>query len=120
MALWNLLPKEEGSSLSSLLNISLDDMKQILLTCGLIHNQRDNVRFDLNAWPTLMMENNIEQYYFDKMSVARFNYLKKKIYFIGIGTKRSHKLTPPSQFLSDSFPRKSSSLSKNLKKIVIE
>ena len=71
-----LLPKEEGSSLSSLLNISLDDMKQILLTCGLIHNQRDNVRFDLNAWPTLMMENDIEQYYFDKFNVARFNYLK--------------------------------------------
>ena len=50
------------------------------------------------------------------MSVARFNYLKKKIYFIGIGTKRSHRLTPSSQFLCDSFPRKSSSLSNKLKK----
>ena len=44
-----LLPREEDSSLSSLLNISMDDMKQILLTCGLIHNQRGTVRFDLKA-----------------------------------------------------------------------
>ena len=111
-----LLSEEEDSSLSSLLNISLDDMKQILLTCGLIHNQRNTVRFDLKAWPTLMMENHIEQYYFDKMCVSRFNNPQKSVYYLGIGTKRSHRLTPSSQFLCDSFPRKSSSLSKNLKK----
>ena len=98
----------------------MDDMKQILLTCGLIHNQRDTIRFDLKTWPTLMMENHIDQYYFDKFSVSRFNFPQKSVYYLGIGTKRSHKLTPSSQFSSDSCSRKSSSLSKKIKKIVIE
>ena len=57
-----LLPRKEDSSLSSLLNISLDDLKQILLSCGLIHCQRDIMKLDLDAWPTLMMENHIQQY----------------------------------------------------------
>ena len=109
-----LLPRKEDSSLSSLLNTSLDDLKQILLCCGLIHCQRDTLKLDLNGWPTLMMENHIDQYYFDKFSVTRLNW--EKTYFIGIGTKRSYKLTPSSQFLSDSCPRKSSSLSKKIKK----
>ena len=63
-----------------------------------------------------MMENHIDQYYFDKFSVSRFNFPQKSVCYLGIGTKRSHKLTPSSQFSSDSFPRKSNSLSKNLKK----
>ena len=109
-----LLPRKEDSSLSSVLNISLDDLKQILLCCGLIYCQRDTLKLDLNGWPTLMIENHIDQYYFDKFSVTRLNW--GKTYFIGIGTKRSYKLTPSSQFLSDSCPRKSSSLSKKLKK----
>ena len=57
-----LLPRKEDSSLSSLLNISLDDLKQILLSCGLIHCQRDIMKLDLDAWPTLVMENHIQQY----------------------------------------------------------
>ena len=41
-----LLPREEDSSLSSLLNIFMDGMKEILLTCGLIHYQQDTVKFE--------------------------------------------------------------------------
>ena len=111
-----LLPRKEDSSLSSVLNISLDDLKQILLCCGLIYCQRDTLKLDLNGWPTLMIENHIDQYYFDKFSVSRFNSYNPKMYYIGIGTQRNYKLTPSSQFLSDSCPRKSSSLSKKLKK----
>ena len=91
-----LLPRKENSSLSSLLNISLDDLKQILLYCGLIYYQRDIASLDLDAWPTLMMENYIQQYHFDKYSVTRLNWGKP--YFIGIGTKRSYKFTPSLQF----------------------
>ena len=89
-------------------------MKQILRTCGLIHHQRDTVRFDLKAWPILMIENHIDQYYFDKFSVSRFNFPQKSVHYLGIGTERSYKLTPSSQFSSDSCPRKSSSLSNSL------
>ena len=109
-----LLPRKEDSSLSSLLNISLNDLKQILLYCDLIYCQRDIGKLDLDTWPTLMMKNHIQQYYFDKFSVTRLNW--GRTYFIGIGAKRSYKFTPSSQFLSDSCPRKSSSLSKKLKK----
>ena len=56
-----LLPRKEDSSLSSLLDISLDDLKQILLSCSLIHCQRDSEKLDLKAWSTLMMENHIDQ-----------------------------------------------------------
>jgi len=93
---WNygrLLLRKEDSSLSSLLNISLDDLKQILLSCGLIHRQRDSEKLDLKAWPTLMKENHIDQFYFDKFSFARLNSHKGRTYFIGIGTQRNYKLT---------------------------
>ena len=62
------------------------------------------------------MENHIDEHYFDKFSGARFNSEKKMIYFIGIGTKRVSRLNPSSQFVSNSYPRKSSSLSNYLKK----
>ena len=62
------------------------------------------------------MENHIDQFYFDKFGVSRLNSHKGRTYFIGIGPQRNYKLTPSSQFLSDSCPRKSSSLSKKLKK----
>ena len=73
-----LLPRKEDSSLSSLFNISIDDLKHILLSCSLIHCQRDTVKLDLKAWPTLMMENHIDQFYFDKFSVSRLNSRKGK------------------------------------------
>ena len=112
--LWHygiLLSKKENSSLLSLFNMSMDDLKQILLSCGLIHCQRDTVKLNLKAWSTLMMENHIDQYYFDKFSVSRLHSHKGRTYFVGTGTKRSYKSVPSSQFLSDSFSRKSSSLS---------
>ena len=87
-----LLPRKEDSSLSSLLNISLDDLKQILLSCGLIHCQRDSEKLDLKAWPTLMMENHIDQFYFDKFCVSRLNSHKGRTYYIGIGTQRNYKI----------------------------
>ena len=62
------------------------------------------------------MENHIDQFYFDKFCVSRLNSHKGRTYFIGIGTQRNYKLTPSFQFLSNRCPRKSSSLSKKLKK----
>ena len=89
-----LLPKEENSSLSSLLNMSVDDLKQVLLCCGLISYQRDTVKFDLKAWPRLMMKNYIDEHYFDRYCVSRLTSDKKMIYFIGIRTKRICRLNP--------------------------
>ena len=54
--LWNyviLLPEQEESSISSLLNVSIDDLKQILLTCGLIYYQRGTLKLVLNGWSIL-------------------------------------------------------------------
>ena len=79
-----LLPKHEDTSLSSLLNISLDDLKQILLSCGLIYYQRDTVKLHLNYWKTFMLENHVHKYYFDKFNVTRFNSYNPKLYYIGI------------------------------------
>ena len=111
-----LLPKEENSSLSSLLNMSMDDLKQVLLFCGLIYYQRGTVKSDLKAWPSLMMENHIDEHYFDRYCVSRLTSNKKMTYFIGIGTKRICRLNPSSQFVSNSYTRKSSTLSNYLKK----
>jgi len=111
-----LLPKHEDTSLSSLLNISLDDLKQILYSCGLIYYQRDTVKLHLTDWETFMLENHIHKYYFDKFTVTRFNSYNTKMYYIGIGSERDYKLTPSSQFSNNSCPRKSSSLSNFIKK----
>ena len=111
-----LLPKHEDTSLSSLLNISLDDLKQILLSCGLIYYQRDTVNLHFNYWETFMWKNYIHKYCFDKFNVTRFYSYNTKMYYIGIGSKRDYKLMLSSQFLNNSCPRISSSLSKFIKK----
>ena len=63
-----------------------------------------------------MLENHIHKYYFDKFKVTRFNSYNPKMYYIGIESERDYKLTPSSQFLSNSCPRKSSSLINFIKK----
>ena len=55
------LPKHEDTSLSSLLDISLDNLKQILFSCGLIYYQRDTVKLHFNYWKTFMLENHIHK-----------------------------------------------------------
>ena len=63
-----LLPEQEECSPSSLLNISMDNLKQILLTYGLIIIQRETVKFVLNKsghggsynWSIFMTENDLE------------------------------------------------------------
>ena len=70
--LWNyviLLPEQEESSISSLLNVSIDDLKQILLTCGLIYYQRGTLKLVLNGWSIFMMDNDLQNNYFDKFNV---------------------------------------------------
>ena len=91
-----LLPEHEDTSLSSLLNISLDDLKQILHSCDLIYYQRDTFKLHLNDRETFMLENHIHKYYFDKFSVTRFNSCNPKVYYIGIGSERDYKFTSSS------------------------
>ena len=81
-----LLPKHEDSSILSLLNISLDDLKHILYSCGYIYYQRDTVKLNLNSWETFMLENHFHKYYFDKLNVTRFNSYNTKMYYIGMGS----------------------------------
>ena len=109
-----ILPKHEDSSISTLLNIFLNDLKQILHSCGLIYCQRDTVKIHFNCWETFMLENHIQKYYFNKFNVTRFNIYHMKMYYIGIGTEREYILTPSYQFLNISCPCISSSLSKFL------
>ena len=54
-----LLPEQEERSLLSLLNIFIDELKQILLSCGLISYQRGIFNLVLNGWPIFMMEKNL-------------------------------------------------------------
>ena len=91
-----ILPKHEVTNLSSLLNISLDDLKQILLSCGLIYYQRDTVKLHLNYWKTFMLENHVHKYYFDKFNVTRFDIYSMKMYYVGIGSEHDYKLTSSS------------------------
>ena len=76
------MPEQEECILSSLLDISIDDLKQILLTCGPIVIHRDTVRFVLNKsghgdsynWSIFMIENDLENNYFDRYSVTQVNH----------------------------------------------
>ena len=111
-----LLPNHEDTSPSSSLNISLDDLKNVFLSYGLIYYERDTVKFHLNHWETFMLENRIHKCYFDKFNVTRFNSYNTKMYYIGIGSELDNKLTPSTRFLNNSCPRISSSLSKFIKK----
>ena len=111
-----LLPKHEDTSFSSLLNISLDDLKQILYSFGLIYYQRDTVKLYLTDWETFMLENHTHKYYFDKFNVTRFNSYNPRMYSIGIGSKRDNKFTLSSQFSNNNCLGKSSSLNNFIKK----
>ena len=111
-----LLPEQEECSLSSLLNISIDKLKQILLTCGLMYYQRGPFKIVLNGRSICMMDNDLKYNYFDKFNVGQFNYHQRNIYNIGIFTSRDNRMNPSSQFFNYSFPRKSRSIINKLKK----
>ena len=75
------------------------DLKYILLTCGLIFIQWDNIKLILNKachggsynWQIFMIENDLEHNYsFDRYSVSQFNHYQRYIYLIGIGTTRDN------------------------------
>ena len=75
--LWHygiLLPEQEECSMSSLLNIYIDELKQILLTYGLIYYQRGTLKLVLNGWSIFIMDNELQNNYFDKFNVRQFNY----------------------------------------------
>ena len=62
--LWHygiLLPEQDECRLSSLLNISIDELKQILITCGIIYSQRGTLKLVLNGWSIFMMENDLQK-----------------------------------------------------------
>ena len=118
ITLWHsgvLLPEQEECSISSLLNISIDESKQILLTCGLLYYQRGTPKLVLNGWSIFMMENDLQNNYFDKFNVRQLNYHQRNIYDITTGTSRDDIINPLSQFFNYSCPRKSRSLINKLK-----
>ena len=78
-----LLPEQEECSMSSLLNISIDEFKYILLTCGLIYYQRATLKLVLNYWLILMIENDFQNNYFDKFNIRQCNYHQRNIYYTG-------------------------------------
>ena len=91
-----LLSGQEKCSLSLLLNISIDELKQILLTCGLMYYQRGPFTLVLNGSSICMMDNDLKYNYFDKFNVGQFNYHQRNIYYIGIGTSRDNVINPSS------------------------
>ena len=63
-----------------------------------------------------MMDNDLQNNYFDKFNVRQFNYRQRNIYYIDIGISRDNIPNPSSQFFNLSCPRKSRSLINKLKK----
>ena len=111
-----LLPEQDECSMSSLLNVSIDELKQILFPCGLIYYQRGNLKSVLNGWSMFMMDNDLQNNYFDKFNVRQYNYHQRNIYYIGIGTSRDNIFNSSSQFFNYSCSRKFRSLINKLKK----
>ena len=102
----------------------MNDLKQILLTCCLIAIQQGTVKLVLNKFcddgsynqPVFILENNLENNYFERYSVSQFNHYQRSAYFNGISTTRDNTINPLSQFTKYRCQRKSSSLSNYLKK----
>ena len=111
-----LLPEQEEYSISSLLKTYIGELKRMLLTCGLIYYQWGTMELVLNGWSIFMMDNDLQNNYFDKLNVRQFNYHLRNIYYIDIGTSRDNIINPLSQFFNYSCPRKSRSLINKLKK----
>ena len=91
--LWHygiLLPEQEECSMSSLLNIYINELKQILLTCGIFYYQRGTLKLILNGWSIFMMDNDSRNNYFDKFNVRQFNCHQRDMYYIDIGTSRDN------------------------------
>ena len=103
----------------------MDDLKQILLICGLIVIQRNNVKLVLKKsghggscnWPIFMIENDLVNNCIDKYSVLQLNHCQRNIYFIGIGATRDSIIGPSSQFVKCSYIHNFKSLSNYLKKM---
>ena len=102
-----LLPEEKGDcSISFILNLKIDELKQILESCGLITFKDNNIRFvvdisghgDNYSWSIFRLENSLLVSYFANMSIARFNKQQRNVYFIGLGYDRETKINPLSQF----------------------
>ena len=79
-----------------MLNIYIDELKQILLTCGIIYYQRSTLKLVLNGWSIFMMDNDLQNNFFDQFNVRQFNYHQRNIYYIGIGTSRDNVINPSS------------------------
>ena len=65
--------------------IYIDELKQILLTCGLTYYQRGALKLILYGWSICMMDNDLQNNYFDKFNVRQFKNQQWNIYYIGIG-----------------------------------
>ena len=111
-----LLPEQEECNMSSLVNISIDELKHILLTYCLIYYQRGTLKVVLDGRSIFMMDNDLQNNYFDKFNIIQFNYHQRNIYYIGVGTLRDNIINPSSQFFNYSCPRKSRSLINKFKK----
>ena len=66
----------------------MDDLKHILLRCGIIVSQRITVKLVFNKsghggsynWRMFMIENDLENIYFDGYSISQFNHYQRNIY----------------------------------------
>ena len=89
------------------MNLTIDELKQILESCSLNTINNNIVKFVINtsgyrgnnSWSNFLSKNSISKNCFSKMSLARYkNKYQKKIYFIGLGVDRDTKINPLTQF----------------------
>ena len=52
------------------------------------------------SWSMFIIENDLENNYFDRYDISQFNYYRKIIYFIGIGTSRENIINSSSSLSS--------------------
>ena len=96
MSLWHygiLLPEEEEDcSLSYLLNLTIDELKNILELCGLITINNNFVKFVRspsgygvkNSWSMFLLENSLSNNCFSQINLSRYNNKHIKDIFISL------------------------------------
>ena len=100
--LWHygiLLTEEEDCSLSYLMNLTINELKQILELCGLITINNNIVKFvrspssygDNFSWPMFLLENSLSNNYFSQMNLSIGN-IKEIFILLALVLKVIHKL----------------------------
>ena len=125
MPLWYygiILPEvTEECCLSSLLALTIIELKQILESCGLITINNNIVKFDCStfeyggkySWQMFLLKNSLSDNYLAQMNLSKYKIYQNNVWYIGLGYDRSFPINPSTQF-KHKKPRKCAVLNRLL------